>query len=273
MSAVEMLRGPDQHWTRVTPSVWGRPESRRCFVSQLLLLRTALPQKPPDATSWPLHRFEIELAEPGRHGTPCEPSAMVRPSIVCTGVSTAERAGHERFVGGVDIGKGERRSVRRDPSGERHLVDQSAGDAVEVVLPGGGVDLALAHDEEVGGVARSDRTGGVKHERLVGTGVRCLDECDDFVELGVAVQLLVERVWRRSAHRCGEERDALVAHGGIGSLVFGDDHNVGSTDAVRRVLRWRLLIATSDHEPHVHVVVHVVAVDCLSERSSHASPV
>ena len=73
--------------------------------------------------------------------------------------------------------------MRWNPIGKCHLVYQSAGDAVEVVLPGCGVDLALAHDEEVRGVARCDRSGGVKHERFISTGVCCLDECDHFVEL------------------------------------------------------------------------------------------
>ena len=159
-------------------------------------------------------------------------------------------------------------------AGERgDLQHQLAGDAVQVVVARRGPYPAFAHHEEVGGVAGGDGTGGVQHERLVGTGLHRLYEGDDLVQLGVAVEALVEGVRRWSADRCREQGDAGLCDGRVGGLVLGDYHHVGAAHDVGGMLGGGLLVSPGDHEPGVHVVVHVVVPDGGVQRLGNLVPV
>ena len=148
-----------------------------------------------------------------------------------------------------------------DARGLGLLEEHLPGDAVQVVVARGGPQLAAADDEEVGGVAGGDGARRVEHQRLVGPGLDGLDEGDDLVQLGVAVEPLVEHLGSGPPHRGREQRDAGVGHRRIGHLVLGDDHHVRPADHVGGVLRRGLLVAPGDHQAQVGAVVHAVALD------------
>ena len=130
----------------------------------------------------PVQQFAVQLPQPERH----RPGAAVAdgPAIHLNGRhDTAEGSGDKGFVGAVDLGDAEILFEHGNAvvAAERNHV--AAGDAVEAIASGRRPDLALARDEEVGGVAGGHETVRVQHERLVGTRLGGLDAGENAIEL------------------------------------------------------------------------------------------
>ena len=98
-------RGRNIAWSRpaLDPGdaiVWGRP-GHGVASEPTITFELSVASKPPDA-NFCTHRFEIELAEPGRHRSLRAVADRATINRVHRG-EPAECASHERFVGGVDI--------------------------------------------------------------------------------------------------------------------------------------------------------------------------
>src|SRR5829696_1257747 len=240
MSAVETLRGPDH-------------------TDSLRQSDNLLPRGLGDG-------LRVQVRKPGGQLATCAwpDPAPVHLDNRCY---AAKGARDERLVRAVHVGEGE--GPLRDGYVLRPAegYDHAPRDAVQGVVAGRGPHLPAPHDEEVGGVTGGHRPRGIQHQRLVGAGLEGLYEGHYLVQLAVAVEPLVQRVWRRAAYRRGEEPDALRSYAGVRHLVFGDNDDVGTAGHETRVLGGGLLVSAGHHQAHVYAggAFHAIAAYGLVE--------
>ena len=180
----------------------------------------------------------------------------------------AEGAGDEGFVGAIHIGQAEGLLQHRDVVLPAEGDDVGAGDPAQAVLPGRGPHLALAHDEEVGGIAGGDETVRVQHQRLVRAGAVGLDAGGDAVELAVRIELGVLHVRRAAAHVHGEQRQSARGDVRGSGLVLGNDDDGRRTHGHARILVGRAFHPAGDHQAHMHAIaMHAVGVEGGVDRA------
>ena len=180
-----------------------------------------------------------------------------------------EGAGHERFVGAVDVGQAERRLAGRDAVVAADREHVAARDPGEAVVAGRGP------------APRPSRPATMKKcvELQVATkpcGSSISASSAPAVYAWMQAVMSLSLVWVLSLGSCtsGWPRRTCTVNSVMPSfsvvgqrlLVLGDDHHRRRPDRHARILIGRALDAARDHQPHVHAVAHVVGPERRVDR-------